>query len=723
MLSILKRIVPILAVALAATVVNGQSVKYVDDDAPLGDDGLTWSTAYKYLQDALYAAVGDPAITEIRVAGGIYKPDQDEAGNATPGDHSATFQLQSSVAIAGGYAGLADPGDPDARNVGLFETTLSGDLNSDDDPADFPSGPTYSDNSYHVVTSSGTDATATLDGFTIIGGNATGNLTPNQRGGGIKNDDSNPGSPTIKTCTVRGNVALSLGGGMFSVGGNPTLISSVIEGNLADQGGGLYASGGSLTLRNCTLSHNTAQGIIAWGGGMFAFASNATLTNCNFIGNTATRAGGLIETNSSNVILINCWFSGNSAVDDGGALLTTDNMTLANCTFSGNSAGDEGGGAVWVGAASPSLANCILWGNTASVGAQIRVVQGGTPVVMYSCVEGGWSGAGNISVDPLFADADGGDDIVGTEDDNLRLLPNSPCIDSADNTAVPPDAVDLDGDGDTTERTPLDLDLNPRFLEAPPPGGTGVPDPPLYPDIVDMGAYEFSSDCNTNGVLDACDMDCGTSGGPCDVPGCGESADCNTNGVLDECEELEFISVCNSVLHAGAGEFCLTIGPPPDDSSVEARFAGVQNLVCEMSVPVDAATAISDNVQALCVNNAYAGTVGVSPTAGPMCPNSRLEITFDPALPDQDCCQISLNGMTSAYGQPVVGGFTVATLAGDVSRDGEVTVSDKNLIKPKIGQPVDSQNFYFDVSCDGEISVSDKALVKPKIGNVAMACP
>ena len=46
----------------------------------------------------------------------------------------------------------------------------------------------------------------------------------------------------------------------------------------------------------------------------------------------------------------------------------------------------------------------------------------------------------------------------------------------------------------------------------------------------------FRADCNGNGIEDACDLDCGPSGGPCDVPGCGESEDCNVNGVPDECD-------------------------------------------------------------------------------------------------------------------------------------------------------------------------------------------
>ena len=46
----------------------------------------------------------------------------------------------------------------------------------------------------------------------------------------------------------------------------------------------------------------------------------------------------------------------------------------------------------------------------------------------------------------------------------------------------------------------------------------------------------MGEDCNGNGILDHCDLDCGEPGGPCDVPDCGLREDCNGNGIPDECE-------------------------------------------------------------------------------------------------------------------------------------------------------------------------------------------
>ena len=94
---------------------------------------------------------------------------------------------------------------------------------------------------------------------------------------------------------------------------------------------------------------------------------------------------------------------------------------------------------------------------------------------------------GNISYNPLFVDPDGIDNVVGTVDDNLRLSNNSPCIDAGNNDCVLPDIADLDNDGDMVEKTPIDRDGNPRFVNDPATPDTGNGTPP----IVDMGAYEF----------------------------------------------------------------------------------------------------------------------------------------------------------------------------------------------------------------------------------------
>jgi len=504
----------LILVSILPASASGQSVRYVDDDAPSGGDGLSWTSPYADLQDALTAAAGDPTITEIHVAGGTYTPSEQLP---LAGPRSATFLLADGLAILGGYAGLADPGDPDVRDLALYESTLSGDLAGDDQP----NWVNRDDNGFHVVFANAVDDTAVLDGFAITAGNANGS-TGDIVGGGMINFG---GSPTLTHCTFHGNQAAMAGGGMFNADGSPTLTNCAFMGNLAETigGGGMETDGGSPTLTNCIFSGNSAENVITGAGG-----------------------GGLIAT------------------------ATSGSPTLTNCTFSGNSTSESGGGILNANVGL-TLANCILWGNTDAVGLQIADAGGGTTTATYSCIQGGWSGTGNTSLDPRFIDAVGADGVAGTFDDDLRLtVLLSPCIDSGSNAAVPLDTIDLDGDGDTAEPIPFDLDRNMRFFDDPAHADTGSGTAP----IVDMGAYEHqfndcnetgtpdwedildgtSADCNDNAIPDECDiadgfsLDCNENGVPdnCDLES-GFSQDCNANEIPDECDIADGVSVdCNA---------------------------------------------------------------------------------------------------------------------------------------------------------------------------------
>jgi hypothetical protein len=401
-------------------------VVYVDADANGYNNGTSWKNAYNYLQDALLAA-RNCDYNEIRVAQGTYRPDEDATHPDGNNSRYATFQLIDGVAIKGNYAGFGQP-DPDARNIRRYETILSGDLKGNDregvDPCDLLTDPCRADNSYHVVTGSGT-YTAVLDGFTIMGGNANG--------------DDAPG----------------------------------------DCGGGMYNYGGSLTVRNCTFRWNSAGA----GGGIYNY-SHLTVSNCTFSENSASdgyadmcsRGGGIYNVgNYNNIRITNCLFKNNWTDGWGGGLCCNENeyfvadADIINCTFVGN--GDGGILYVCGEGGTATVTNCILWGNE---GRQIQINHGSASVT-YSDVEGGYEGTGNIDADPMFADADGPDNIFGTEDDNLWLLPGSPCIDAGDNTAVPEGVV-------------TDLDGHPRFINDPKTSDTGNGTPP----IVDMGAYEYN---------------------------------------------------------------------------------------------------------------------------------------------------------------------------------------------------------------------------------------
>ena len=389
-------------VATACGIAAGEVI-YVDDDASFGGNGQTWGTAYKYLQDALLADAisGD----QVWVAAGVYKPDQDEGGNVTPGDRTATFQLINGVLIKGSYAGSGQP-DPNARDIVLYESILSGDLNGNDvpvsDPCDLLTEPTRAENSYHVVTGDDTDETAILDGFTITAGNANESSYPHQFGGGLMNEpnssptltnctfsgnsadigggmlnDSNS-NPTLINCTLSGNSASGSGGGMYNFQSSPTLTNCTFSGNKAKYGGGLLNYAGSTNLVNCTFSGNSAD----FGGGMFNWHNgSATLTNCTFSGNSADYGGGMYNWDNSRPTLSNCTFTMNATYMGGGMYNSESSPTLTNCTFSGNEANYGYGGGMYNGSSSPTVTDCTFSGNSTDRGGGMANFDSSSPVV------------------------------------------------------------------------------------------------------------------------------------------------------------------------------------------------------------------------------------------------------------------------------------------------------------------------------------------------------
>ena len=204
----------------------------------------------------------------------------------------------------------------------------------------------------------------------------------------------------------------------------------VIVGNSASGGGG-GAYGG--ILNNCLLSGNSAPN--SFGGG----AGVSTLYNCTLTGNWATDGYGGGAYWST---LYNCTLAGNCATNGYGG--GVNSSTLYNCTLTGNWAPNGYGG----GAYGSTLYNSIVYYNAAALGANYDSYSDlnyccTTPLPPFL--------GGNITNAPLFLDyADG----------NLRLRPNSPCINAGNNAYV---------------TTATDLDGRARIV-----GGT-----------VDMGAYEF----------------------------------------------------------------------------------------------------------------------------------------------------------------------------------------------------------------------------------------
>ena len=437
-----------LSALLALAPLAAADTLHVDANLASGaNDGSSWADAFQGtlgLQSALAAAVaGD----QVFVADGTYKA-------TDTGSRTVSFALENGVEVYGSFLG-GETTPSERPPFGTAPSVLEGDLAGDDGLAQF------GDNTFHLVTTVGTDATAVLDGFVVRGGAATAAGGNNDKGAGIL--CLGAVGPTIRNCNFRDN-RCTFGGaaGYINNGGFPTFTDCSFEDGVGGSFGGAFD--------------------IASGG-------NVRFERCLFTGNTAARAGALEIFNSTGPVVSNCVFVGNTATGNGGGggvwLGSGGNPRVSNCTIVGNSSTTQAVGGIRVqNAAGATVANCVIWDNAGPAGAQGADNQVNSAAdVTWSIVEGGFAGTGNLALDPLLANIAGGD---------VSPTAASPGIDAGSNADVEPGST-------------LDFAQHPRFADVLATADTGAGAAP----IVDIGALEFES-----AWLDLGQALAGTSGEP-----------------------------------------------------------------------------------------------------------------------------------------------------------------------------------------------------------------
>ncbi len=230
---------------------------------------------------------------------------------------------------------------------------------------------------YHVVlnANNGLDTTAKLDGFTITGGDASGS-------GPINN---------------------KLGGGMYNHNSSPLI-------------------------NHCRFENNNA----VFGGGLLNRSSAARILNSYFISNSAAMGGGAFNWSNTVSQYVNCVFSNNNATKDGGGMMNNKNTNaeVINSSFGNNLASRWGGGCFSAKTSTSIMYNDVLWGNSPE---QLRSDGSSSYDVMYSDVQGGFVGIGNIDADPLFTNVLAND---------LSIPVGSPLNGAGNNGLVPADIIE-----------------------------------------------------------------------------------------------------------------------------------------------------------------------------------------------------------------------------------------------------------------------------------------
>jgi len=266
-------------------------------------------------------------------------------------------------------------------------------------------------------------------------------------GGGIECSQS---SPIINNCVINSNKADDYGGGIYCSDSSPAITNCNIISNMADCGGGIACyRKSSPAITNCNINGNIAN--YHYGGGIYCKEEcSPIITNCTINSNTTTGAhgGGIYCYNYSSAVITNCVITNNKSRHDGGGMYCSKSSPkITNCTFSDNDAEDDGD-VICCYKSSPTVINSILWcSNSTSV---IYLEESSSINITYSDVKGGWTGEGNIKINPLC---------VGNGD--YHLTSASPCLDKGSSEMANLPSIDRDG--------------NPRVMA---------------PEI-DMGAYEY----------------------------------------------------------------------------------------------------------------------------------------------------------------------------------------------------------------------------------------
>lgn len=292
-------------------------------------------------------------------------------------------------------------------------------------------------------------------------------------GGGIECYDQS--KPDIRNNTISKNTAL-YGGGIGCVkNSSPQISHNRILENEAEKGAGINCEDSSCP----NITNNLIEGNIAsdTGGGI---RCEDTFMNIQIYGNrlalNKANSGAGIWATDCRLVVINCIMCANESDFRGGGLYASFTwLSIINCTIANNTAGANGGGIYYGNGPSTlggtvTVANSILWGNSADV--PQLYVWGGSPMlyvtVTASDIQGGLAAAyigtqctltwGSDVIDkkPYFVNAYGNGD--------FHLQYTSPCRDAGTLGILWPTGIPEE-----------DIDGNPRQTET----------------MIDMGADEF----------------------------------------------------------------------------------------------------------------------------------------------------------------------------------------------------------------------------------------
>lgn len=283
----------------------------------------------------------------------------------------------------------------------------------------------------------------------ILSGCIVTNNTAAANGGGARVEMSG-GRLLIDSCQFLGNQAVYVGGGVFAgIDNAPVTVRDcrIGDNRVTNPAGSAGVGGLGIVARsqvplsivisrsefagNKVLSRHdscwTPTSYAYMGGvGIWGAAGQVRIENCLILGNNVEQypvcwgdsrayGGGLglqdVTTEMANCVIANNYSYASSWNAGSGIRLATGTLQLQNCTITGNS----GTAGVYAEAGSVcTILNSIIFRNNSDQ----TQIDPSTLDIRYSCVQGGYTGEGNLRYNPTFC--------PGT----FTLLDGSPCIDA-----------------------------------------------------------------------------------------------------------------------------------------------------------------------------------------------------------------------------------------------------------------------------------------------------
>ncbi|MBE7554345.1 MAG: DUF11 domain-containing protein [Anaerolineales bacterium] len=265
-------------------------------------------------------------------------------------------------------------------------------------------------------------STLVLDGLTISNGQA------NNYGGALQ--VVNAGVVTITASTLVNNQATNLGGAVAAANSELNIINSTLFNNRAGVGGAIYIAQstgvGKAAIINSTIYSNTASDGV--GGGIRSYDARLTLANSTLSNNRALEDIGVEPGGNGGAI----------AVSGTGSSITL----ITNTTIFSNFASINGGGIqADSGSGSGSIKNSVVAGNVATT-TNVANCNSASIISNGNNIDSGngcnFIASGDLpNTDPLLGPLanNGGTTLTHA------LLPGSPAVNAADNTACAADPI------------------------------------------------------------------------------------------------------------------------------------------------------------------------------------------------------------------------------------------------------------------------------------------